>query len=187
VRQYRRSPAAQDVIRLCDAVRVAAEEHGIDGNPNEMAALIVVEDATMAVMGYEASPPFLHVDEAYLAKYGLLQGLQAGFDAAEAVGRSVGMRIRGDKVPGGKAVLVTRNIVAGQPVGGTMEGQTWHHVHDRQTVHNKSVIRVMSFSRRDPDQWTGQTVKTEDLIADGLAVIAELLRRAVAHLSVTDD
>jgi hypothetical protein len=165
---------------------VAAEEHGIEGNPNELRpALMVVEDATMAVMGYEASPPFLHVDEACLAKNGLVQGLQAGFDAAEVVSRSVGMRIRADKVPGGNAALVSRNIVAGHPVGGTMEGQTWHHFHDRQTAHDKAVIQVMSFSRRKPEQWTGQTVKTDDLIADGLAVIAKLLRWAVTHLSAT--
>jgi hypothetical protein len=41
------------------------------------------------------------------------------------------------------------------------------------------VIRVMSFSRRDPEKWTGQSISTADLVRDGLAVISELLSRAL--------
>jgi hypothetical protein len=37
----------------------------------------------------------------------------------------------------------------------------------------------MSFSRKDPSVWTGQTLATADLIHDGLGVISELLTRSL--------
>ena len=149
-------------------------------HPNELlAALMVVEDATYAIEGYKAVAPFAHVDEGYLAKYGLLQALQVGFDGAEAVGEALGVELRADRQSGGKSVKVTRNIVAGHPIGGNMEGESWHHFHDRATAHDDSVIRVMSFSRKDPGHWTGQTILTSELIADGLDIMAELLRRSL--------
>jgi hypothetical protein len=36
-------------------------------------------------------------------------------------------------------------------------GVSWHHFHDRLTVEDHAVIRVMSFSRSDPECWTGQS------------------------------
>ena len=82
-------------------------------------------------------------------------------------------------MPGGKAVKIVRNIVAGHPLGGNMQGESWHHFHDRSTAHDKAVIRVMSFSRADPDRWTGQTLETEALATDAITAIAELFRRAL--------
>jgi hypothetical protein len=38
----------------------------------------------------------------------------------------------------------------------------------------------MSFSRRDPSEWTGQTIRTEELTEDALTVITEILRRALS-------
>lgn len=184
-RQYLRLPEAQEVLRQCDDVRIAVETAGhLDSHPNElMAALTVVEDAANAIAGYAALPPFGHVDEAYLAKYGLLQALQVGFDGAEAVAQCLGYRIRADSVAGGKAVKIARNIVAGHPIGGTMAGESWHHFHDRASAHENAVIRVMSFSRTDPERWTGQTLPTDELVTDGLGVIAEVLRRALVEYS----
>lgn len=182
VRQMQRSDAVQSVVDLCHRVRYVVDQQTRSDLPTDlMASLMVVEDAVMAISAYEAAPPFPHVDEAYLAKYGLLQALQAGFDAAEAVCRSVGIRARADRLPGGKSVLVVRNIVAGHSLGGTMSGRPWHHFHDRQSVHDKDVIRVMSFERSDPANWTGQTIDVARMISDGLAVITELLRRAVSN------
>lgn len=182
-RQYLRLPEAQEVLRQCDAVRAAVDTMGhLDSHPNElMAALMVVEDAAHAIAGYAALPPFEHVDEAYLAKYGLLQALQVGFDGAEAIARCLGCRIRADSVAGGKAVKIARNIVAGHPIGGTMAGESWHHFHDRASAHEITVIRVMSFSRIEPDRWTGQTLPTDELVTDGLGVIVEVLRRALSE------
>lgn len=182
-RQFLRSADTQNVLGLCNDVRSAVEEKGhLSSHPNElMAALMVVEDAVNAIEGYAALPPFQHVDEAYLAKYGLLQALQVGFDAVEAVARCLGTKVRADAVAGGKTVKVARNIVAGHPIGGTMAGESWHHFHDRSTAHDKAVIRVMSFSRADPERWTGQTLATDELIADGVSVIATVLTRALGE------
>jgi len=180
-RRFQHSPAAQEVWRICNEVRLAVQEVGeLRGHLNELrAALMVVEDAVCAIQGYEALAPFAHVDEAYLAKYGLLQALQVGFDGAEAVGQVMGVRLRADSVPGGKGVKVTRNIVAGHPIRGNMQGESWHHLHDRVSAHDAAVIRVMSFSRREPDRWTGQTLLTDELIGNGLQTMEELLRRAL--------
>lgn len=182
-RQYLRLPEAQAVLRLCNDVRNAVEATGhLNSHPNElMAALMVVEDAANAIAGYADLPSFQHVDEAYLAKYGLLQALQVGFDGAEAVAKCLGSRIRADSVPGGKAAKIARNIVAGHPIGGNMAGEAWHHFHDRASAHENAVIRVMSFSRSDPKRWTGQTLPTDELVADGLGVIGEVLQRALAE------
>jgi hypothetical protein len=123
-RELRRTPEGQRPLVLCNAIRDAASTSAqFDGEPNELvAALMAVEDALSAIEGYFAFPPFAFVDEAYLAKYGLLQALQVGFDAAECVARVLGEKLRADKMPGGKVVLVARNIVAGHPIGGNMAG-----------------------------------------------------------------
>jgi len=180
-RQYLHSPEGKEVIRLCHEIRAAAEAIGhLSCHPNElMAALMVVEDAGSAIEGYASLAPFVHVDEAYLAKYGLLQAVQIGFDGAEDVGRALGVRLRADGIPGGKSVKIARNIVAGHPIGGNMQGESWHHFHDRSTAHDKAVIRVMSFSRDDPERWTGQALETEALVTDAITVIAELLCRTL--------
>lgn len=179
-RQALRSPAARSVLEGCTAIRGLVTDPGqLDGHPNELvAALMAVEDAVSATEGYAALPPFAFVDEAYLSKYGLLQALQVGFDAAEDVARVLGVKIRADKMTGGKTVLMARNIVAGHPIGGTMAGESWLHFHDRGSAPDNAVIRVMSFSRKDPADWTGQTLITADLMRDGLGVIHEVLNRA---------
>lgn len=177
------SPQAQEVFRQSDAVSRAAALHGASCHINELlAALNVVEDAAMAIEGYSASPPFLHNDEAYLAKYGLLQALQVGLDAAETVGRCAGQRFDAWKA-GGKTAIEARTIVAGHPVGGTMRGEKWLHFHDRGSSHEKAVIRVMSFSRDDPEKMTGQTILTDDLMMTGLTVMADLLRKSAENLT----
>jgi hypothetical protein len=183
------SPLARDVFRQVDAVRQAdAAAREDDGEPvtELLAALMVVEDATMAVEGYAAAPPFLHADDAYLAKYGLLQAFQAGLDAAEVVGRCVGLRFDAWRA-GGKPALEARNIVAGHPVGGTMSGESWHHFHDRASAHDKVVIRVMSFSRSEPGRWTGQTILTQELMETGLRVMADLLHQCAQKVGSTTD
>jgi hypothetical protein len=152
-----------------------------------LAALMVIEDATCAVEGYRALPPFRHVDEAYLAKYGLLQALQLGFDAAEDVGKVLGIRLRADAGERGKVVKMTRNVVAGHPVGGSMQGRAWEHFHDRASVHDKAVMKIMSFASGDSDHWTGQTQLTAQIISDGLTIIGDLLRRSIAELAPDSD
>lgn len=82
-------------------------------------------------------------------------------------------------MPGGKAVKIARNIVAGHPLGGNMQGESWHHFHDRATAHDRAVIRVMSFSRAEPERWTGQTLATDTLVTDAIGAIGKLLRRAL--------
>jgi hypothetical protein len=183
-RQYLRSPDAQEALGLCNGIRAAVDDPArLAGHPNElMAALMVVEDAIGAIEGYANAAPFNFVDEAYLAKYGLLQALQVAFDGAESVAKVLGVRLRADR-KGGKAPLIARNIVAGHPIGGNMDGESWHHFHDRATAHDKSIIRVMSFSRSDPEHWTGQTLRTEELIKDGLRAIKQILCDALSYFA----
>ena len=180
-RQAVRSPEARSVLDRSTEIREAVTDPAqLDWHPNELlAALMAVEDAVAAIEGYVSLPLFGFVDEAYLSKYGLLQALQVGFDAAEDVARVLGVKLRADKMTGGKTVLIARNIVAGHPIGGNMAGQSWLHFHDRASAHDKAVIRAMSFSRKDPSVWTGQTLATADLIHDGLGVISELLTRSL--------
>ncbi len=86
-KQYLRSTDAQEALSLCNDIRAAVDDPDrLAGHPNELAAAImVVEDAVAAIEGYADAAPFAFVDEAYLAKYGLLQALQVGFDGAESV------------------------------------------------------------------------------------------------------
>jgi hypothetical protein len=84
---------------------------------------MVVEDAIGAIEGYADAAPFNFVDEAYLAKYGLRQALQVAFDGAESAAKVLGVRLRADR-KGGKAAIVARNIVAGHPIGGNMDGES---------------------------------------------------------------
>ncbi len=123
------------------------------------------------------------MDEAYLAKYGLLQALQLGFDAAEAVGAVLGLRLRADRVAGGKVVKITRTVVAGHPLGGSYRGRAWEHFHDRGSAHDKSVLKIMSFDSRDSTNWIGQAHQTIRLMDDGLAVMRDLLTRILSHLT----
>jgi hypothetical protein len=187
-KQYLRSTDAQEALSLCNDIRAAVDDRGrLAGHPNELvAALMVVEDAIGAIEGYADAAPFNFVDEAYLAKYGLLQALQVAFDGAESAAKVLGVRLRADR-KGGKAAIVARNIVAGHPIGGNMDGQAWHHFHDRATAHDKAIIRVMSFSRSDPERWTGQTVRTGELIKDGLRAIKQILRDALNDFATTRD
>ena len=185
-KQYLRSTDAQEALGLCNDIRAAVDDPDrLAGHPNELvAALMVVEDAIGAIEGYADAAPFNFVDEAYLAKYGLLQALQVAFDGAESAAKVLGVRLRADR-KGGKAAIVARNIVAGHPIGGNMEGESWHHFHDRATAHDKTIIRVMSFSRSDPERWTGQTLRTEELIKDGLHAIKQILRDALNGFATT--
>jgi hypothetical protein len=185
-RQYLRSPDAQEALRLCNDIRAAVDDPDQWDSSELLAALMVVEDAVGAIEGYAAAAPFNFVDEAYLAKYGLLQALQVGFDGAESVAKVLGVRLRADR-KGGKAVIVARNIVAGHPIGGNMAGKSWHHFQDRATVHDKAIIRVMSFSRSDPEHWTGQTLRTDELIKDGLHAITHILRDALNEFAAGRD
>ncbi len=184
-RQLRRSQLAQDVLQLTADVREAAAATSLDEGDRThlVAAFMVVEDSVCAVEGYRALEPFVSVDEAYLAKYGLLQALQLGFDATQAVGKALGLKRRADAALGGKVVKVTRNIVAGHPLRGTMHGRAWEHFHDRSSAHDHAVIRVMSFASDDGTNWTGQTLSTLELMNDGLRVMRALLLEVLKSLA----
>jgi hypothetical protein len=182
-----RSPSAQRILDLCDELRQlwAALGNPPDGSPmhlRALAGLMVLEDSVSAIEGYRAAKRFGSVDEAYLAKYGLLQAMQLAFDSMQAVAGALGLKLRPDRLPGGKVVLVTRNLVAGHPVGGTYRGSPHQHFHDRASVHDPGVIKVMSFQRDDPQEWSGQTQPTADLIANAYTVVTEGLERACDHL-----
>jgi hypothetical protein len=165
-------PLGTNVLTLSktDALRVAAAAH-------------VIQDSVYAVESYRLHPPFRYVDEAYLAKYGLLQALQLGFAATEASAEAFGLRARADRQPGGKTVKVIRNVVAGHPLGGSLQGKAWQHFHDRQTAHDKSVLRIMSFASSGSGDWTGQTQQTQVLIDDGFAVMDGILTLVCTHLT----
>ncbi len=184
-----RNPAAQRILDLCDEVRQlwAALGEPADGSPEHLralAGLMVLEDSVSAIEGYRAARRFASAGEAYLAKYGLLQAMQLAFDSMQAVAGALGVRLRPDRLPGGKVVLVTRNLVAGHPVGGTYRGSPHQHFHDRASAHDPAVIKVMSFQRDDPKEWSGQTLLTADLIANAYTVVTEGLERTCDHLRV---
>jgi hypothetical protein len=182
-----RSPSALRVLDLCEQVRQLWSERAepVDGSPEHLralAGLMVLEDSVSAIEGYPAASQFSSVDEAYLAKYGLLQAMQLSFDSVQAVAGAFGMRLRPDRLPGGKVVLVTRNLVAGHPVGGTYRGLPHQHFHDRASAHDAAIIKVMSFQRDDPKKWSGQTLLTIELISSAYSVITEALERVRDHL-----
>ena len=58
------------------------------------------------------------------------------------------------------------------------------HFHDRASAHDPAVIKVMSFQRDDPKEWSGQTLLTADLIANAYTVVTEGLERTCDHLRV---
>jgi hypothetical protein len=189
-RQLHYSPVAHENLDLCDQMRRAPNVVAdLDENQRNqlLSALMVVEDATCAIEGYRSLPQFGHVDEAYLAKYGLMQALQLGFDAAVSVGRVLGTEQRADTTREGKSIKITRTVVAGHPLGGNMQGQSWQHYHDRASAHDKSVIKIMSFASRDATEWTGLTQSTVKLMDDGLVVIRDLLRVVLAGLHPAKD
>jgi hypothetical protein len=190
LRKLGRSPSAQTVLDLCDEVRQlwAALGEPAEGSPEHLralAGLMVLEDSVSAIEGYGAIEAFDFTDHAYLAKYGLLQAMQLAFDSVQAVAGALGMKLRPDRLPGGKVVMVTRNLVAGHPVGGTYQGSAYQHFHDRGSVQDPDVIRVMSFQQDEPEEWTGQTQLTADLIANTYAVVTASLNRVCGHLRTT--
>jgi hypothetical protein len=180
LRQLRHSFAAQEVFRLCRTISQAASVKPLgDAEAARLvAALMVVEDATSALESYRAVTSFDHVDDAYLAKFALLQALQLGFDAAQNTCAAVGIKARADATAEGKSIKITRHIVAGHPLGGTMGGKNWLHFHDRSSAHDKDTIRVMSFLDSDPSTWTGQSQSARELIDNGLQVLLGLLQQA---------
>jgi hypothetical protein len=182
-----RSPSAQRILDLCEEVRQlwAGGSEPVEGSPEHLralAGLMVLEDSVSAIEGYRAARRFRSVDEAYLTKYGLLQAMQLAFDSVQAVAGAFGLKLRPDRLPGGKAVLVTRNLVAGHPVGGTYRGLPHQHFHDRASVHDPAVIRVMSFQRDNPKEWSGKTLLTTELITSVYSVVTEALQRIRDHL-----
>lgn len=185
-RQLRRSPLSKEILQLCTDVRenIPIRFH-LDKNQlvRIQAALMVIEDAICAVEGYSSSQSFSHVDEAYLAKYGLLQALQLGFDATEALGKVVGLKLRADSSKGGKSVKIARNKVAGHPLKALIDSKPWDHFHDRSTAHEKSIIRVMSFAATDSTNWTGESLSTVQLIEDGLTTIRDKVLEIVEYLA----
>lgn len=155
LRQVRHSSASQDIFRLCHSISAAASVQPLDeaDATRLIAALMVVEDATSAVEGYRAAPEFDHVDDAYLAKFGLLQAFQLGFDAAEVVCRLVGATANAGSSAEGKVVLIARSIIAGHPLGTRVQQAKWQHFHDRSSAHEKSRLRVMAFQDQAPSIW----------------------------------
>jgi hypothetical protein len=185
--QLDRSLTAHTALDLCEEVRQlwASSGEPAEGSPEHLralAGLMVLEDSVSAIEGYQAVQEFRSNDEAYLAKCGLLQAMQLAFDSMQAVAGALGVKIKPDRLPGGKVVLVTRNLVAGHPVGGTYRGIPHQHFHDRASVHDPAVIKVMSFHRDDPKNWSGQTLLTADLITDAYTVVTEGLERTRDHL-----
>lgn len=184
LRQARHSPASQEILRLCRSISAAAGIQPFDeaDATRLIAALMVVEDAISAIEGYLAAPCFDHVDDAYLAKFGLLQAFQLGFDAAEVVCRLVGAKANAGASARGKEVLMARSIIAGHPLGTRVRQTKWQHFHDRASAHEKSYIRVMAFQDEDPSVWTGMSLPTGVLIDNGLAVMNRLLEKARSRL-----
>jgi hypothetical protein len=184
-----RSPAALRVLDLCEEIRQlwAAGSEPAEGTPEHLralAGLMVLEDSVSAIEGYQRVRRFRSADEAYLAKYGLLQAMQLAFDAAQAVAGAFGQQLKPDRLTGGKMVLVTRNLVAGHPVGDTYHRLPHQHFHDRASTHDPAVIKVMSFQSRNPTEWSGQTLLTTELITSAYSVVTGALERTRDHLQL---
>jgi hypothetical protein len=96
--------------------------------------------------------------------------------------RRLKKKLRPDRLPGGKVVLVTRNLVAGHAVGGTYRGLPCQHFHDRVSVQYPAAIKVMSFERDNPKEWNGQTLLTSELTTSAYSVVNEALERIRDHL-----
>ncbi len=147
-----------------------------------VAAHFVLIDSQFAIESYTTMNEFADYKQAYLAKFGLLQALQNQLKAVEELATAIGEHVRMDRLPGVASVLVTRHIVAGHPLGGKVDGTKWQHFHDRGTVHDPAVIRVMSFEVTDPKNWTGQTILVAELLRDESAAVLTALTRLRAFL-----
>lgn len=180
-----RSLAAQRVHGPREEVRqLWAGGQPAEGSPEHLralAGLMVLEDSVSAIEGYQTVRRFRSVDQAYLTKYGLLQAMQLAFDSVQAVAGAFGLKLKPDRLPGGKTggktVLVTRNLMAGHPAGGTYRRLPHQHFHDRASAHDPAVIKVMSFQSDNPKEWSGQTLLTKGLITSAYSVITEALER----------
>jgi hypothetical protein len=166
-----RSPSSHRVLGLCEEIRRLWAGCGqpAEGSPEHLralAGLMVLEDSVSAIEGYRIRGRFHSVDQAYLTKYGLLQAMQLAFDSVQAVAGAFGLKLRPDRLAGGKAVLITRNLVAGHPVGGTYRSLPHQHFHDRASAQDPAVIRLMSFQSNSPKEWNGQTLLTIELITN---------------------
>jgi hypothetical protein len=118
--------------------------------------------------------------QGYLMKFGLLQAFQNQLKALEEIGSVVAIPVRADRL-GAADVLATRHIVAGHPLGGRVEGRSWQHFHDRQTVLEPTVIRVMSFESSKPRNWMGQTIAVGDLVTS----VTHVIRKGLTHIRDT--
>ncbi len=182
-----RSPSSHRVLGLCEEIRRLWAGCGqpAEGSPEHLralAGLMVLEDSVSAIEGYRILGRFRSVDQAYLTKYGLLQAMQLAFDSVQAVAGAFGLKLRPDRLAGGKAVLITRNLVAGHPVGGTYRSLPHQRFHDRASAQDPAVIKLMSFQSNSPKEWNGQTLLTIELITSAYSVVTQELEHTRDHL-----
>ncbi len=140
-----------------------------EGDPADLqfvAAHFVLVDSQYAIDSYSPLHEFRDFREGYLMKFGLLQALHNQLKSVEEIARSVGKPKKLDRLEGVASILVTRHMVAGHPLRSNVDGTIWRHFHDRGSVHDPAMIRIMSFEAGQPAHWTGRTVVVSDLLID---------------------
>ena len=149
-----------------------------EGDPADLqfvAAHFTLIDSQYAIDSYTEVKEFRDFREAYLMKIGLLQALHNQIKSVEEIGLSVNQPKKLDRLEGVASILVTRHIVAGHPLRSNVNGTVWRHFHDRGSVHDPTVIRVMSFQASEPENWTGRTVIVADLLRDQATAVERAL------------
>ena len=184
---YRRSMTPDALTELLGEIYHQARSSAVfgEGDPDDLqfvAAHFTLIDSQYAIDSYTEVTAFRDYREAYLMKFGLLQALQNQLKSVEEVADAVGRPRRIDRLDGVAMILVTRHIVAGHPLRSNVDGTVWRHFHDRGSVHDPTMIRVMSFAADDPAEWTGRTVMVADLLRDQAAAVETVLRETLGRL-----
>jgi hypothetical protein len=175
------------VLRLCEQIWPLREEAGIqEGHPSWVegtACLHLIEDTQRAIDSYSSIDAFNGVGDAYLRKHGLLQAVLLQLDAVEGLARSIGARWKAGNDRNLVQALLTRNVVAGHPIGSRVKQVKYHHFHDRISLLDPGVIRFMSFSTDDPKDWTGGMTSVSTILASVAVAVSDGLREMIAKLS----
>jgi hypothetical protein len=157
-----------------------------EGDPVDLqfvASHFTLIDSQYAIDSYSELKQFRDFREAYLMKFGLLQALHNQLKSVEEIASSVNRPRKLDRLDGVASILVTRHIVAGHPLRSNVDGTVWRHFHDRGSVHDPTVIRVMSFEAIHPENWTGRTVVVADLLRDQATAVESALSEVLGEFA----
>jgi hypothetical protein len=102
----------------------------------------------------------------------------------EGLARSIGTRWKVGPDSDVVQALLTRNVVAGHPIGSRVRRVKYHHFHDRISLLDPGLIRFMSFNTEKPEEWTGGTSSVSTILESVAATVRGALQAITTRLSV---